>query len=199
MAPDLLSTIRREIDERLNELRPQLAEYEQLLMASDALVTTGREAGPDRISETVVPATSTRRQTRANVALRDSTIGAIERATADRADTTLDGRANGGLPGPVDNGRQAKSLERSAVQSAMQLPTLHSAAVKPKSERAAPGAAREAILAALDHGSHTIGELVVVTAMSGPNINGNLRRLVSDGAVVKTEREGKTAYALTAT
>ena len=39
MAPDLLSTIGREIDERLNELRPLLAEHEQLLVAADALVT----------------------------------------------------------------------------------------------------------------------------------------------------------------
>jgi hypothetical protein len=35
-----------------------------------------------------------------------------------------------------------------------------------------------------------------VTAMSTANVNGNLRRMVSAGAVVKTEREGKTAYAL---
>ena len=65
-----------------------------------------------------------------------------------------------------------------------------------KSTRAPRGAAREAILAALDHGSHTVGELAVVTAMSTANINGNVRRLVVEGAVAKTEREGKTAYAL---
>jgi DNA-binding transcriptional ArsR family regulator len=65
-----------------------------------------------------------------------------------------------------------------------------------KSPRAARGAAREAILAALEHGSHTVGELSVVTAMSGPNINGNLRRLAAEGVVVKTEREGKAAWAL---
>ena len=38
----------------------------------------------------------------------------------------------------------------------------------------------------------------MVTAMSGPSINGNLRKLVSAGAVVKTEREGKAAWALAA-
>jgi DNA-binding transcriptional ArsR family regulator len=62
--------------------------------------------------------------------------------------------------------------------------------------RAVRGAAREAILAALEHGSHTVGELSVVTAMSGPNINGNMRRLAAEGVVVKTEREGKAAWAL---
>jgi hypothetical protein len=48
----------------------------------------------------------------------------------------------------------------------------------------------------LDHGSHTVGELAVVTAMSAPNVNGNLRRLLVEKAVVKTEREGKAAWAL---
>ncbi len=36
----------------------------------------------------------------------------------------------------------------------------------------------------------------MVTAMSGPNINGNVRRLLQERAIVKTSREGKTAYAL---
>jgi DNA-binding HxlR family transcriptional regulator len=56
--------------------------------------------------------------------------------------------------------------------------------------------AREAILGALEHGSHTVGELVVVTAMSTATINGNLRRLQAEGVVVKAEREGKAAWAL---
>jgi DNA-binding transcriptional ArsR family regulator len=129
MAPDLLSTIRREIDERLSELRPRLAEYEQLLVAADALVTTGGGAVTETIPEIV---------------------------------------------------HEPKQV----------------ASAKPKPARAVPGAAREAILAALDHGSHTVGELAVVTAMSAPNINGNLRRLAAEGAVVKTEREGKSAWAL---
>ncbi|HEY2632292.1 MAG TPA: hypothetical protein VGI26_07940 [Solirubrobacteraceae bacterium] len=66
-----------------------------------------------------------------------------------------------------------------------------------KPPRAVRGAAREAILGALEHGSHTVSELSVVTAMTGPNINGNLRRLAAEGVVVKTAREGKAAWALT--
>jgi hypothetical protein len=151
MAPDLLSTIRREIDERLNDLRPLIDEHQQLLVAAGALETT--EGDSDAMTDAVPPKPSTR--TRAGVvkARRGSAVGAIERAAA-------------------------PDVEKS------------------KPTRAARGAAREAILAALDHGSHTIGELAVVTAMSGPNINGNLRRLLSEGAVKKTEREGKTAWAL---
>jgi DNA-binding transcriptional ArsR family regulator len=135
MAPDLLSTIRREIDERLTELRPLVAEHARLREAADALVGTGRE-GSTAVAKMAAPAA----------------------------------------------GQPAAAPRRSPA--------------KPKPERAARGAAREAILAALDHGSHTVGELAVVTAMSGPNISGNVRKLVSEGAVVKTEREGKAAWTL---
>lgn len=67
-----------------------------------------------------------------------------------------------------------------------------------KAPRAVRGAAREAILGALEHGSHTVGELVVVTAMGTANVNGNLRKLAAEGVVAKTQREGKTAWSLVA-
>lgn len=65
-----------------------------------------------------------------------------------------------------------------------------------KRERAPRGAAAEAIVAALEHGSHTVSELAIVTAMSGQNIRNNLRRLLQARAVKQTKREGKTAYTL---
>jgi hypothetical protein len=155
MAPDLLSTICREIDERLNELRPLLSEYERLLVAADAIEATGgemaSEAGPIEPVEAA------------------STEGLVDKRVGRPAKRRGAGKARGG----------------EGTQSSVR---------KPKSARAARGAAREAIMAALEHGSHTVGELTVVTAMSGPNINGNLRRLVAEGVVVKTEREGKTAW-----
>jgi hypothetical protein len=63
---------------------------------------------------------------------------------------------------------------------------------------AAPKAAesRQAIVAALEHGSHTVAELAVVTAMSGPSIRETVRGLLKAGRVTKTKREGKAAYAL---
>ncbi|HEV2923469.1 MAG TPA: hypothetical protein VGW98_05525 [Solirubrobacteraceae bacterium] len=67
---------------------------------------------------------------------------------------------------------------------------------KPARERAPRGAAQQAILAALEHGSHTVGELAVVTAMPGQIIRQNLRRLTLSGAVTRAEREGRLAYAL---
>ncbi|HEV7585572.1 MAG TPA: hypothetical protein VGO14_07320 [Solirubrobacteraceae bacterium] len=64
--------------------------------------------------------------------------------------------------------------------------------------RAPRGASQEAIVAALEHGSHTVSELAVVTAISGPSIRQSLRRLVVAGTVTQAKREGKLAYALAA-
>jgi hypothetical protein len=69
---------------------------------------------------------------------------------------------------------------------------------EPAREPASPAAVRQAIIAALEHGSHTANELVMVTAMSTPEIRGGLIRLTGRGAVTKVKRrgDGKTAYAL---
>jgi DNA-binding transcriptional ArsR family regulator len=182
MAPDLLSTIRHEIDERLSELRPLLAEYERLLGAADALVTTGPK-GASAFRRTVTDAKPAQRKARIGGGRRGSAAGAIELVAAGSVETAL-------RPVDSDTGSELKAAEDQRVSRPRR------SAAKSKPERAARGAAREAILAALDHGSHTVGELAVVTAMSGPNINGNLRRLVSEGVVVKTAREGKAAWAL---
>jgi DNA-binding transcriptional ArsR family regulator len=66
----------------------------------------------------------------------------------------------------------------------------------PGRARAPRGAGQEAIVAALEHGSHTVSELAVVTAMSGPSIRQSLRPLVVAGKVTRAKREGKLAYAL---
>lgn len=127
---DLLSRVRAEIEQRLHELRPLVAEYEQMLDASGAL-----GIGPERASAPSAPPARPR---------------AVQ-------------RNSGGKP-----------------------------------PRARRGAAEHAIVAALEHGSHTVSELVVVTAMSGPNIRSNLRRLLKARTVTQTKREGKAAYALAA-
>jgi DNA-binding transcriptional ArsR family regulator len=70
---------------------------------------------------------------------------------------------------------------------------------KKKAAKTAPsasGAAQQAIMAALEHGSHTVAELAVVTAMSGPTIRESLRALSKARKVTKAKREGKAAYAL---
>ena len=102
------------------------------------------------------------------------------------------------VAGPIEVEERAPNGSAGQLEAvdAQQAPAPRRLAAKSKPERAARGVVREAILAALEHGSHTVGELAVVTAMTGPSINGNLRRLVADGAVVKTEREGKAAWVL---
>lgn len=166
MAADILSTIQAEIAERMDGLRPLLAEHEQLLVAAEALEETRAErkqAGP-------------------------STNGGVSRARGRKraalAETSAADRSHND---------DAESMTKPTPKAVTRRPAKTTAAKPPRAVR---GAAREAILAALDHGSHTVGELSVVTAMSGPNINGNMRRLAAEGVVVKTEREGKAAWAL---
>jgi hypothetical protein len=131
MAADLLSTIRSELDARLDELRPLLSEYERLLAASAAL-----GAGED---------------------------GAAPRPAAEGTPSATRSRRTGG---------------------------------RRKLARARRGATQRAILAALEHGSHTANELVSVTALAGPNIRTNLRRLSQERTITQTKRAGRTAYAL---
>lgn len=140
---NLLSTIRSEIEERMDSLRPLLAEHEQLLGALSAL--DANAGSPPGAGSAAVKAVGAR-------------PGRPRRPTAGTRKSSRSGTA--------------------------------------KRTRAPRGAAREAILGALEHGSHTVGELAGVTAMTAPNINGNLRRLLSEGAITKTDRAGKTAYAL---
>lgn len=181
MAPDLLSTICREIDERLNELRPLLAERERLLVAADALLAA--EFQDTAVVAKEPTAKGSRRDGHTRGGRRGSAAGATKRATTD--------------PSEVEPEQEAGKGSGTPPEAAEVGPTNASLRAAAKPERATRGAAREAILGALKHGSHTVGELVVVTAMSGPNINGNLRRLAAEGVVVKAEREGKAAWALT--
>ena len=67
-----------------------------------------------------------------------------------------------------------------------------------KRERTAQSPTGQAILAALEHGSHTVAELVLVTALPAPDIRDSLRQLRKRHTVVKTDRDGRAAYALPA-
>jgi hypothetical protein len=67
-------------------------------------------------------------------------------------------------------------------------------AARPRQPRL--GAVEQAIVAALEHGSHTLGELGVVTAMSAPELRGGVRQLLGAGRIARSSREGRAAYAL---
>jgi hypothetical protein len=108
---------------------------------------------------------------------------------SERASTSSQPRRRGRPPGRASGSRSTSPRSAGATPSA-------SRRTSSPAGRSARGAAREAILAALEHGSHTVSELAVVTAMKASNLHGNVRRLLAEGAVAKTEREGKTAYRL---
>jgi len=63
-------------------------------------------------------------------------------------------------------------------------------------ERAVQSPTDQAILAALEHGSHTVAELVLVTALPAGEIRDSLRHLRKRKTIVKTDRDGRSAYAL---
>jgi hypothetical protein len=156
MAEELLSRIRAEIAARMEELRPLLDEYEQMVSAAEAL------------------------------GLQTSSYdGAAPRSAARRG-------TRGSSPGSGSAGGTRAKAKTSGASSSSP------ARKGPSRERAPRGAAQQAILAALEHGSHTVGELVVVTAISTPTIRENLTRLLKAGAVERSSREGKAAYALPA-
>jgi len=62
---------------------------------------------------------------------------------------------------------------------------------------ASRGVIQQAIVDALEHGSHTLSELVVVTAQSAAVIRQHVGTLLDRGVVTRARREGKSAYALT--
>jgi hypothetical protein len=97
---------------------------------------------------------------------------------------------------PPSSRRSAPTPRRRSTRPATSRAAARRSSAAAKPGRAVRGAAREAIMAALEHGSHTVAELAAVTAMTAANINGNVRRLLSEGAVAKTQREGKAAYVL---
>lgn len=148
---DLLMTIRAQIDARLRELAPVIAEYERLTSATDALTAEGRAA--------------------------------------------LGRRAAPGRRAP----RPARPQEEPARASAQTSARPKTAARRARRrERAVQSPTDQAVLAALEHGSHTVAELVLVTALRAGDIRDSLRHLRKRKAIVKTDRDGRSAYALPA-
>jgi hypothetical protein len=170
MATDLLGRVRSEIDVRLSELRPAVSEYERLLSATDALVV--------KINDEPLP-------------LPPAPI--TQRAASKPAARPRRGRPPGG------GGSAASTPAASAPAAAKkQAPRRRRSSARAERERAVRSETGQAIVAALEHGSHTVAELVVVTALPAADIRDSLRGLSRERAVVKARREGKAAYTLPA-
>lgn len=162
MAAELLAQIRAEIDERIAELRPAMAEYRRLLGAADAL-----EPG----AEAAAPARATAVRGRAGAGRRESS-GA-------RAKASVSAHAR-----PA--GRPQRAAQKRSV------------AKQRKARQPRVGPVEQAIAAALEHGSHTLGELGIVTGISAAELRGGVRRLLAAGRITRASREGRAAYALSA-
>jgi hypothetical protein len=178
MAADVLTRVRAEIDARLRELRPAVAEYAELLDAADAIETQAR-------TRQASPKPAAKRQTASKAK------AAPQANAAPKADAAPDVR--------TEAKAKPEAKRRPTAKVAPKVRATVKAASKPKPAKPKPvatSAAEQAIVAALEHGSHTVGELGVVTAMSGGEIREGARRLLEAGKITRAKREGRAAYAL---
>lgn len=179
---DLLTNIQAEIDVRLRELRPAMAEYERLSTAAGALVEEDRPASRPGRRAASKPA----RRTAPAPARRAASPPARTPARAEAKRRTAEKRATAAKGTTAV--KRATATKRTTAARGARGPR--------KREQPAHTPVGQAILAALEHGSHTLAELVTVTALSASDIREGLRRLRARRAIVKTDRDGKAAYAL---
>jgi hypothetical protein len=97
-------------------------------------------------------------------------------------------RASAAKPTRAPEAKTAKKPTARRRRSAAKAPT-----GRPRGPRSAT---QQAIEAALEHGSHTLAELVLVTAIETAPIRAQLGRLQKAGVVSRIRRDGKTAYSL---
>jgi hypothetical protein len=167
MAADLLTTIRAEIDARLHELRAAFDEYEELRAVIEALSEESPGVSADNgLAAAPAPVVTPKRSGRAARS-----------------------------PRPVPDGDSSLAAPTRLSPSAAWRRTSVPRPPRPR-PRSVRTATDRAILAALEHGSHTVAELLVVTALPARDVRDSLRLMRTQRAIVTTDRDGKTAYAL---
>jgi hypothetical protein len=194
MSSDVLARVRAEIDARLVQLRPAVAEYERLLDAERALDADAAEATDNaklargakavrgaktpRVARAVgapkAVAATTSRETKAQTVARKQ-----EKEQPLEAASVLASARSTPPPATARRGRRgsaAGAIKRAASSQ--------------------HDAAQQAIVAALEHGSHTLGELVLVTAIAASELRQGVRHLQHAGTIARTQRDGRAAYAL---
>lgn len=221
---DLLARIRTELEQRMAQLRPLLSEYERLIAAADTLATIDVEDVSPEVASAPPPTPETRpapprRRTRGP---RGSAAGAIKAASTPALEglepndaTETHEESTTPAPSASTPSASAKTRRRATPAPAVAPATPPPVAAPPHEQASlelfddedeeererppvAPAEAQQAILAALEHGSHTVSELVMVTAMSASDIRSNLSRLTRQNKITKVKRagDGKTAHAL---
>lgn len=221
---DLLAAIRAEIDARREELRAAVEEYEQLLSAADALEQESRQApAPRRVARARASAVAPRppvvRKVRTSLKesgaakaparpkgpvvrrMRVTSKASIVRKTPALAKAKAAATTPSARPAAPSSPKLAPVKEARPPKAPPATPPTSAKAPRAEKKAPAPRVSRDesqqAIVAALEHGSHTVAELAIVTAMSGPAIREAIRGLQKAGKVKKAKRgDGKAAYAL---
>ncbi len=190
------------------QLRPLLSEYERLLAATDTLAAMDAGAAAPKKPRARAAPTTERTPTplarRRGRPPRSSAAGVFALAMSLRTTPVVQPGARARVaetyPAPHPTAREVEraaptpSVERNGTAASEPADGDSVPTRKP----ASPAAVQQAILAALEHGSHTASELVMVTAMSTREIRGGLSRLAGRGTIAKVKRhgDGKSAYAL---
>jgi hypothetical protein len=191
MADDLLTNIRAEIEARLRELEPSLDEYLELGAALAALSPDG--AKPARAGAPRGRKAAPKRAGGRGGSARFGAVGAgTVRGGAVRAGTV---RGGGGVPRAGAPGGAPARGKVAGDGASGGRPARPRVRGRPRSRGPRTHTDR-AVLAALEHGSHTVAELLVVTGLPARDIRESLRLMRMQRAIVTTDREGKTAYAL---
>lgn len=201
MPSELLSVIREEIDARLRKLAPAAAEHERLTAVVQALEAEAR-AAPTPVD--IPPAQAAGTMSRPSRSRASRSPVARPGASRPRAARSRASQPRAPRAAATRSAPPARTPARTPVPRG---PSPAARAPRPKTpsakaprrrarERPADTVGGKAIVAALEHGSHTVAELVIVTALPAPEIRASARALLQGGAIVKTAREGKAAYAL---
>jgi hypothetical protein len=220
MSSDVLARVRAEIDARLVQLRPAVAEYERLLDAERALdadaaadaakaaraAKAAGDAKPVRTAKAVraAKAADAAKAVRAPKAVRGAkAVGAAKAAVAgtnreNNAQKQATKKENKQKEQPLQAaGTPALARSTSAATAPARRGRRGSAAGAIKRAASSPrDASQQAIVSALEHGSHTLGELVLVTAIAASELRQGVRRLQQAGTITRTQRDGRAAYAL---
>jgi hypothetical protein len=168
MSSDVLARVRAEIDARLVQLRPAVGEYERLLDAERALDTDAAAAPGDA---KVVRAAKAKAQ--------QAKKPEKKRKEQPPEAASVAAPARSAATAPARRGRRGSAA--GAIKRAASSPR---------------DASQQAIVAALEHGSHTLGELVLVTAIAASELRQGVRHLQRAGTITRTQRDGRAAYAL---
>jgi hypothetical protein len=198
MGSDVLARVRAEIDARLLELRHAVVEYERLLDAERALAADA--AAADASAAAVKAARPAKAARLVKAARPPEAARPAKAARSTRSARPAKAASPAKAAPPVRVARPAKAAPDKAVGLATSPKRRgkrgSAAGAIKRAASSSHEASQQAIVAALEHGSHTLSELVLVTAIAASELRQGVRHLQHAGTITRTKREGRAAYAL---